>query len=138
MTVPVYDAERALSRKRPKSKRSRLKEALGIAGVSLSLAGGASASTTMPAPYATSHLLYEEEVSDVTLATFHYVDEKSHSFAEEDVFRIAASKGAGAGTGAGRVQGTGTFVRPGPCNRLCVNCYHCNYCVAACKRSQLY
>lgn len=122
-------------RKKPSSKRRRLKEALGIAGVSLSLAGASSASTTMPAPYAASHLLHDEEVSDVTLATFHYFDEKSHSFAEENAFRIAASKGTGAGTGAGPVPGTRPGVRPGPCNRLCVNCYHCNYCISACQRS---
>jgi hypothetical protein len=113
-----------MSREKPSSKRRRLKEALGIAGVSLSLTTGASA-TTMPAPYAASHLLHDEEVYDVTLATFRYFDEKSPSFAEENAFRIAGSKGAGTGAGAGTRAVPAT---QGRCRHTCNSS-----CVAACK-----
>jgi hypothetical protein len=68
------------------SKQSRAKKALpvlGLAGVSLSLAGGASASTvTTDTPsqntVANQQLfLGEEEISDVSLATFHVFDKES-------------------------------------------------------------
>lgn len=77
-----------MSRKRPGSKRKDSKQALGIAVVSLSLAGGASASTTMPVPHAASNPICDEEVVDVTLATFHFFDEKKP-------FRIAGRVGYG-------------------------------------------
>jgi hypothetical protein len=70
------------------SKRKGRKEAvpvLGLVGMSLSLAGGASAATGVPAvetlsrPIAPSHeiTLNEEEVSDVSLATFHVFDKET-------------------------------------------------------------
>jgi hypothetical protein len=75
-----------MPRAKSASKRSRLRKALTIAGVSLSVAGPASVSIAMPAPPAT-RILYDEEVSDVTLATFNYFDK------ENDL----PSKGAGDG-----------------------------------------
>jgi hypothetical protein len=69
------------------AKRSRAKKALpvlGLAGVSLSLAGGASASTTAidtPSQNTSPRqevFLGEEELSDVSLATF-YVQDKEHA-----------------------------------------------------------
>src|SRR5580704_5110810 len=70
------------------SKRKSRKEALpvlGAVGVSLSLAGGASAATAVPAAdtqarsITPSHeiTLNEEEVSDVSLATFHVFDKET-------------------------------------------------------------
>jgi hypothetical protein len=92
-----------MSRKIPASKPKDLKEALRLAAVSLLLAGGASASTTMPA--AALHSIYDQEATDAAVATVHFVDEKFHFIAEEKVFRIAAGKGTG--TGAGAAAGTG-------------------------------
>src|SRR5713226_8594247 len=73
---------------KPASKRRRRKEVvpvLGVVGVSLSLAGGASAGTTVPAAdipsraTAPSHeiTLNEEEISDVSLGTFYVFDKEN-------------------------------------------------------------
>jgi hypothetical protein len=68
------------------SKRKRMKEALpvlGAVGMSLSLAGGASAATGEPATHTPlwnpSHeiTLYEEEVFDVSLGTFFVFDKEN-------------------------------------------------------------
>ena len=70
------------------SKRRRQKEAvpvLGVVGMSLSLASGASAATGVPAAdmpsqnSAAGHqiTLNEEEVSDVSLATFYVFDKEN-------------------------------------------------------------
>jgi hypothetical protein len=61
-----------------RNNRTRTAPALGIAGLSLAMAGGASASTAGPAldvpvqNTATHHDLFlgEEEISDVSLSTF--------------------------------------------------------------------
>jgi hypothetical protein len=68
-----------------RSRRSKALPALGIAGVSLSLASGASASTGEAATDLTAqatspgHQLFlgEEEVSDVSLATFYVFDKEN-------------------------------------------------------------
>ena len=70
--------------------RSRVVTALGIAGA-LSLAGGASASnsaTQSTAPV----ILAEEEISDVSLATF-YVFDKENAGAHRSGARLAAGEG---------------------------------------------
>lgn len=72
------------------SKRKRVAKAaavpaLGAAGLSLSLAGGASASTmpTVDVPHSLNtaadqrFVLGEEEIADVSLATFHLFDKES-------------------------------------------------------------
>src|SRR5215469_3492433 len=70
------------------SKRKRRRTALpalGVAGVSLSLAGGASAATSGPATDLPSRdtaapheiALGEEEISDVSLATFYVFDREN-------------------------------------------------------------
>ncbi|SRR6266511_4996141 len=74
--------------KQQASKRKGRKEAVpvvGVVGVSLSLAGGASAATAMPAADTPSRdtvrpqiTLSEEEIADVSLGTF-YVFDKEHA-----------------------------------------------------------
>src|SRR2546430_17613261 len=68
------------------SKRKYPKEAIpvvGVVGVSLSLAGGASAATAVPADvpsWATSTsqiTLSEEEIADVSLGTFYVFDKEN-------------------------------------------------------------
>jgi hypothetical protein len=119
----VAPAEEKMSRNKPSAKRKRLKQALGIAGVSLSVAGGASASTAMPVPSAKSAPLSEVEIVDVSLATFQLLDEKSRSLTQEQVFRIArgASTGAAAGAGAGRSCRHCSVSCRCLCSRVCRN-----------------
>jgi hypothetical protein len=87
---------------KPGAKRKRLKRALGIAGASLLLATGASAA--IPVPQKASQFFHDEEVSDVTLATFYYFDKESD----------LPSRGAGRACGGGR----GTAIR----SRRCWGC----------------
>ena len=76
-----------MAQKKQASKRGRRSKALpvlGIAGVSLSLAGAAAASTGGPAADLSSQnppprqqvFLAEEELSDVSLATFYVFDKE--------------------------------------------------------------
>jgi hypothetical protein len=68
-----------------RNSRKRVAPALGIAGVSLAMAGGASASTAGSAVEvpvqntATHHELFlgEEEISDVSLSTFYVFDKEN-------------------------------------------------------------
>ena len=61
---------------------------LGIAGISLSLASGASASTSVPTNLPSQCtqpppiLLGEEEISDVSLGTFYVYDQENKSSAK--------------------------------------------------------
>jgi len=80
-----------MARAKQASKRTRGRKALpalgvaGIAGVSFSLMGGASASTGGPATdiqsqnFSTPHEIFlgEEEISDVSLATFYVFDKEN-------------------------------------------------------------
>jgi hypothetical protein len=68
-----------------RNRRSKAVPVLGAAGLSLSLAGGASASTNGPAADITpqnvspNHELFlgEEEISDVSLSTFYVFDKEN-------------------------------------------------------------
>ena len=78
-----------MARTKQGSKRMRRRTALvlGAAGFSLTMAGGASATapaTNVPSQNTASGIvLVEEEISDVSLATFYVFDkEKSLRFAE--------------------------------------------------------
>ena len=94
------------------SKRKRRRTAaLGVAGVSLSLAGSASAATSGPATdipswdTAARHeiVLGEEEISDVSLATF-YVFDRENARPPPLLFqkpRLAVGGGAGCGCSFG-------------------------------------
>ena len=66
--------KRAAQRKR----RSKVVLALGAAGLSLSLGGSASAAIGGLNPVTVSQqvMLYEEEIADVSLATFHVFDKE--------------------------------------------------------------
>ena len=75
-----------MSKRSSKSKRrSKALPALGFAGVSLSMAGGACASTTEasantpPTSQSQSHEIFlaDEEIFDVSLATFYIFDKEN-------------------------------------------------------------
>jgi hypothetical protein len=103
-----------MPRKKQTSKRKRRNEAVpvvGVVGVSLSLAGGASAATAVPAADTPSRTtappqlaLSEEEILDVSLATF-YVFDKENAGTPRLGERIA--------------QGCGGCRRCGRCGRGC-------------------
>src|SRR6516225_2687579 len=76
-----------MARARTNSKRNTRKKvapALGVAGVSLAMAGGASASTAgsavdVPVQNIATLFLGEEEISDVSLSTFYVFDRENTS-----------------------------------------------------------
>jgi hypothetical protein len=101
-----------------KRKRRRTLPALGVAGVSLSLAGSASAATSGLATdirswaSAARHeiTLGEEEISDVSLATF-YVFDRENAGASEHGQGLKLARGCGGGGrgggGCGGCRGCG-------------------------------
>jgi hypothetical protein len=100
------------------SKRKRRKEAVsvvGVVGVSLSLAGGASAATAVPtADMPSRHTappqitLSEEEIADVSLGTF-YVFDKENAGTPRLGERFAQPQAGGAkGGGSGGAKGGGS------------------------------
>ena len=101
-----------MSHAKQDSKRKRRSKAvplLGAAGLSLSLASGASATTTAdPAAdrltrnTGVSHeiTLYEEEISDVSLATFYVLDKENAGTLRPGV--QLAMRGCGGCRGCGR------------------------------------
>lgn len=106
-----------MSKRSSKSSKRRTKAlpALGFAGVSLSLASGACASTSEAAANAPSAsqskglLLGEEELFDVSLATFYVYDkENAGSSAPTQGLRLARGGcGGGCGGGGGCHMGCG-------------------------------
>jgi hypothetical protein len=88
------------------SKRRRRRKALpvlGAAGLSLSLAAGSAAAANVPAAQASAQsgisqqvTLAEEEISDVSLATFHVFD-KEQVGAHRQRVRLAMAAGCGGG-----------------------------------------
>jgi len=118
------------------SKRKRRRTALpalGVAGVSLSLAGGASAATSGPAmdipsrDTTASHeiALGDEEISDVSLATF-YVFDKENAGASQlgQGLKLAAGgcRGGGGCRGCGGGRGCAGGCRGCGCARGCGGC----------------
>jgi len=96
-----------MSKRPPKTKRrSKALPALGVAGVSLALAGVASASTSeaptnIPST-SQSHEIFlgEEEISDASLATFYLFDKENvGSPPLSQKLRLAVGGGAGCGCG---------------------------------------
>lgn len=113
-----------MSRKKHASKAKRVGKAglpLGVVGLSLSLAGAVSADSGGPAADAPSaHLtvdLHEEEVFDVTMASF-YVFDKENPGGLRSGQRVAAK------TSVPRYRGCGTGRRCGSC-RGCGGCRGC-------------
>jgi hypothetical protein len=89
-------------------RRSKVLPALGLAGMSLSIASGACASTreasANASPPSQKHeiVLGEEEISDVGLATFHVFDKENAGLPPLlQRPRLAAGGGAGCGCSFG-------------------------------------
>ena len=106
-----------MAQARQSSKRKRRKTALvlGAAGVSLTIAGGASATapaTNVPSQdTAAGIFLAEEEISDVSLATFYVFDKENQSALRQGV-RVAAGRGGSRGChGCGGCAAAGCAAR---------------------------
>ena len=132
----------ARARRSSKRKRGKAILALGAAGVSLAMTGAASATapaTNVPSQDNTRQfILGEEEISDVSLATFHIFDRENLSLSGDikearggrcgGGGRCAGGGGRCAGAGGGRCAGGGCAV--GRCavgcavgiGRACLGC----------------
>ena len=123
-----------LSMARPKqaSKRNRRSKAvpvLGAAGLSLSLAGGASASTSGPAADITppnvspNHEIFlgEEEITDVSLSTFYAFD-KENTLTPQVGEKVAYWRGCGC-----------RGCRCGACRCGWRRCWGCGGCGGCCR-----
>jgi hypothetical protein len=115
--------EDAMPRTSNRKRRSKAVPALGIAGMSLAVAGGASASTggsvadvqsqnTVPPQVVT---LGEEEISDVTLSTF-FVFDKENARTPQVGEKLAWVRGCRGCRGCGGCRG---------CARACRGCGGC-------------
>src|SRR5215469_8596245 len=100
------------ARRRSIRKRGKAALALGAAGVSLAMTGGASATaptvatTTDPSQdNARRFILGEEEISDVSLATFHVFDKENPPLSQG--IKVAAGGCGGCGHGGGCAVGGG-------------------------------
>ena len=111
-----------MSKRSPKKNKRRSKSlpALGFAGVSLSMASGACASvseaTANTPPNSPSHsntiVLGEEEISDVSLATFYVYDKENVGSAalSQKLMLARGMGGCGCGHGCGGCGGGGMHV----------------------------
>jgi hypothetical protein len=122
----------AHAKRGPQRKRRKAALVLGAAGVSWAMAGGASATaptTNVPSQdNARRIVLGEEEVSDVSLATFHVFDKENAPPLRQGL-RLAAGgcghggggggcgcgHGGGGGCGCGHGGGCGGCARGGGC-----------------------
>ena len=104
-----------MSKRSSKSKRrSKALPALGFAGVSLSMAGGACASTsaamanTPPTSQSQNHEIFlgDEEIFDVSLSTFYTFD-KENAGAPSLAQQLKLARGGGCGCGHGGGCGCG-------------------------------
>jgi hypothetical protein len=109
-----------MSKRSPKKRRTL--PALGLASVSLSMASGACATigeTNANTPQMHEIFLGEEEISDVSLATFYVFD-------KENVKPLQLARG-GCGGGGGCGHGGGCHGGGGGCG-----CHGCGGCHAGC------
>jgi hypothetical protein len=100
------------------SKRKLLRKAVptvGIAGMSLAMAGGASAATAPPTanlpsqhiPLSHEIMLGEEEISDVSLGTFYVFDKEDVAPELGNNIQVARGGGRGGGGRGGGGRGCG-------------------------------
>ena len=111
-------------------RRSRTKDVLGVAGA-LSLAGGASGAAVGPAEDIPTEntapviTLGEEEISDVSLATF-YVFDKEYAGAHRPVLQLARTSRHG-----GRSRACAVHRACAGCAVACGGCGGCGGCAGS-------
>jgi hypothetical protein len=116
----------AKARRSPRRNTRRTALAVGAAGVSLAMTGGASATAPTNASLqdgARRIFLGEEEIADVSLSTFHVFDKET----ESRLVRVAAGCGGHGGGGCGHGGGCGGCARAGGCG-----CAHVGGCASGC------
>src|SRR5450631_3077468 len=115
-STDIQEWEKSAMASKKTSNRNGLKEAaLGAVGVSLSLAGGASAATTGPATDVQAQntaqrqqvTISEEEMSDVNLATFYVFDKENAGTSQLSGEKVAWWRGCRCGVGCRRCWGCG-------------------------------
>ena len=133
-----------MSRVKEVSKRKRLTKtagvpALGAAGLGLSLMGSASALATADLPQSLNttpnqrFVLDEEEMADVSLATFHVFDKENGTGGFTQVAMGGGGCGCGTGKGCGcrgfseSSEGSGSGGRRGG-GGCCASWGGCRYC----------
>jgi len=124
-----------MARTKQASKRNRRSKAvpvLGAAGLSLSLASGASASTAAdvtPQNTSPNHEIFlgEEEISDVSLSTFYVFDKENAAQPQfgEKVARGCGCRGCRCGGCRCGWRGCGGC---GGCGGCCWSWGYCRYC----------
>ena len=128
-----------MARTKQPSKRKRGRRgvpALGAAGVSLVMSGGASANapaanvpSLQDTPLRPVVALDEEEIADVSLATFYIFDKENVSHLGQGI-RLAAKGGCGGcgcgGKGCGGGMGCGSGCKG--CGKGCGSCKGCGGC----------
>src|SRR5271154_2160980 len=141
--------ESYMARTKQSSKQKRVKvalPALGAAGLTFSMVGGAAAAT-VPANDATQSTNYspnqqitlgEEEIADVSLATFYVFDKENTAAAKDGNIQLARGCGCGRGCGGrgcrgcgGRGcggRGCGCGVGCGGCGGCCLSWGSCRIC----------
>src|SRR5215467_1753568 len=136
------EPEMARTKQASRRKRSKAVPVLGAVGLSLSLASGASASTSGPAADVTpqnaspNHEIFlgDEEISDVTLSTF-YVFDKENTAQPQIGEKVAAwgcgcrgCRCGGCRCGFRRCWGCGGCVACGGCGGCCWSWGFCRWC----------
>ena len=127
------------SKQKRTTKAAAAVKVLGAAGLGLSLIGGASASTTPTADIPQSdntspnqrYVLGEEEMADVSLATFHLFDRENVGNNGVQLARGCGGcgcRGCGGGCGGCRGCGGGGFVGCRGCGGGFVGCRGCGGC----------
>jgi hypothetical protein len=118
-----------------RNNRKRAAPALGIAGLSLAMTGGASASTAGSAvdvpiqDTATHHELFlgEEEISDVNLSTFYVFDHENDATLKAGV-KTAYWRGCRCGCARGCRCGWRACGGCGGCGGCCARWGYCRWC----------
>jgi hypothetical protein len=126
-----------MARTKNNSKRSsrNMAPAVGIAGASLAIAGGASASTAgsavdVPAQNTATHhefFLGEEEISDVNLSTFYVFDNENDATLRGGV-KTAYWRGCRCGCAGGCRCGWRACGGCGGCGGCCARWGRCRIC----------
>ena len=127
--------------KRKRTTKAAAVKVLGAAGLGLSLIGGASASTTPTADIPQSdntspnqrYVLGEEEMADVSLATFHLFDKENvgndnMQLAVVVVGRCRGCGGCRACRGCAVVRACGACGGCGGCGGCCRSWGRCRWC----------
>jgi hypothetical protein len=117
--------------KRPSKRKypSKAISVLGVAGISFAASGEGSVADIAPISTGPSHLFTfgDEEISDVSLATFHVFDNENLAKPQSGLIQMARG-GCGCGHGCGGCGGRGCGGFRGCGGRGCGGCRGCRGC----------